>query len=100
MPDPRARKTWGIAEGQVYDPRWATRWIRQELKRQGVPFCDVTSAFQAAAEPETLFLETVPRLSRRGHQMFAQAVLKCLQRILLPPRPLSESFRDPGEGLE
>ena len=99
MPDPQARKKWGIAEGRVYDPQLTTRLIRHELQRQSVSFCDVTSAFRGAAEPETLFLETVPRLSRRGHQLFAQAVVNFLQRIVLPPRPLSESFRGQGGDL-
>ncbi len=92
MPDPKARKTWGISAGQVYDPGLATRWIRDELQRQRIAFCDVTPAFQSDKEPETLFLETAPRLSRRGHQIFAEAVLNFLKRIVPPPRPLSGSF--------
>ena len=84
MSDPAARRKWGIAANRVYDPRLATRFIRRELQHSSVPFCDVTPAFQEAPEPETLFLETVPRLSRRGHRVFAEAVINFLGKIRNP----------------
>ncbi len=84
MPDPAARKKWGIAANRVYDPGLATRFIRRELRLRSVPFCDVTPAFREAPEPETLFLETVPRLSRRGHRVFAETVINFLQKIRNP----------------
>jgi hypothetical protein len=78
MPDPLARRRWGIPVGKKYEPRLATLPIIQYLESQSIPYCDLTRPFREANQPELLFHETVPRFSRRGHLLFAKVVSEYL----------------------
>ena len=72
MPDARAK--WGIAAGNIYDPRLSMETVIPFLKAHSLAYCDLSGPFRAADRPEFLFHETVPRLSRRGHGLVAQVV--------------------------
>jgi hypothetical protein len=85
MPDPTARRHWGIAPGKVFDPSLATGPVIQFLDANSIPYCDATGPFREAERPEALFHETVPRLSRRGHALFARLVANYLKTSSLLP---------------
>lgn len=82
MPDLRARESYGIPAGKVYDPNLAMGPVIQFLNSRGVAYYDATGDFRATGHPELLFHETVPRLSRQGHQVFARGVSNYLKRSL------------------
>lgn len=83
MPDPNARQKWGIALHGIYEPQLAMEPIHEYLNSQSIPYCDGTTRFQSETQPESLFLNTVPQLSRRGHQVFAEIVSAYLARTVL-----------------
>jgi hypothetical protein len=85
MPDPTARRHWGIAPGKVFDPSLATGQVIQFLDANSIPYCDATGPFREAERPEALFHETVPRFSRRGHALFARLVANYLKTSSLLP---------------
>jgi len=92
MPDPAAREKWGLALHRQYNPQLALAPLSEFLKQQAIAFCDPTAAFLADSQPETLFLETAPRLSRRGHQVFANVVAEYLRnagKIVRPASPFA-----------
>lgn len=98
MPDARARKRWGIGQDGVYDAGLAMGPIRRFLNSRSIPFCDVTSRFQAERQPETLFLESVPRFSKRGHRLFADVVSEYLARTVISHRRTAAGALQPLAG--
>lgn len=90
MPDARARRRWGLGDGGIYDADLALGPIKRFLNSRSIPFCDVTSRFQAERQPETLFLVSLPRFSKRGHRLFAEVVSEYLARTVISHRRTAE----------
>ncbi len=99
MPDAAARQTWGIPAGKVYDPSLATGPVIEFLESRSVVYYDATGDFQDSSEPELLFHETVPRFSRKGHEVFARGVANALKPMIPPVResPTYDSVQTPSD---
>jgi len=69
---PGVRRSAGVPSSALYSSRAPFELLASFSTHHQIPFLDTSSAFQAARQPERLFLRNSPRFSPQGHEFYAQ----------------------------
>lgn len=91
---PELRRNFGVAENAVHRSREPFEALARYCRQYDIPFCDTSSAFSQAEQPERLFLRSAPRFSAEGHQLYARILADFLRRAVRAP--WREGPRDRG----
>ena len=91
-----ARARAGIPADAVYSSRRPFEWLEETARNADIPLCDSSTAFSAAEQPETLFLQASRQLSAEGHALYARALAECLWERFPALRSRGNSPGTPG----
>ena len=72
--DSQMRNAMGVSKGVVYTSLGPFEAIAAYSRKQGIPFCDTSTAFRDFNEPARLYFAESPELSRYGHEVYARVL--------------------------
>lgn len=78
--DAATRRAAGVPEGGHYSDTRPFDLLGAFLTARKVPYCDVSPAFRAAPDRDSLFLSRAPRYSAAGHDLHARALAAWILR--------------------
>ena len=73
---PNVRESAGLDQGDHYIGSAAFQILDHYCAAREIAFVDASPTFRDASEPDSLFLETAPRFSSRGHAVYADVLAR------------------------
>jgi len=84
---PGVREALGVPRDALFTSRVPFDILEEYARRRDLPFCNAANAFESADAPEQLYLDTAPRFSAKGHELYAQQLAQCLTDLLFRTFP-------------
>lgn len=77
---PGVRAAAGVPEDVLYHSRVPFQLLGEYAQQQGVAFVDASPTFSQDPNPDDLFWKNAPRLSERGHDLYARVIASFIVR--------------------
>jgi hypothetical protein len=86
------RELAGVAHDACYRSRRPFQTIAEFCQSRQIPFCDVSTAFVQASQPERLFLKNSAAFSAEGHALYAREIAEFLRQPRSPAGPAGRDY--------